>query len=38
MARYIYEEITAGIQTRDGVKLASVRLWETDTASAIYFP
>ena len=38
MARYIYDEIAAGIQIRQGVKLASVRLWETDTASAIYRP
>jgi 6-pyruvoyltetrahydropterin/6-carboxytetrahydropterin synthase len=38
MAKYIYDEISAGIRTREGVQLASVRLWETDTASATYRP
>jgi len=37
MARYIYEEIAAGLKAREGVRLASVRLWETDTASVTYF-
>jgi 6-pyruvoyltetrahydropterin/6-carboxytetrahydropterin synthase len=38
MARYIYEEVSAALQAREGVRLASVRLWETDTASVIYRP
>jgi 6-pyruvoyltetrahydropterin/6-carboxytetrahydropterin synthase len=38
MARYIYEEIAAALQARQGVRLASVRLWETDTASVTYRP
>jgi len=38
MAKYIYEEISAGLGARQGVRLASVRLWETDTASVVYFP
>jgi 6-pyruvoyltetrahydropterin/6-carboxytetrahydropterin synthase len=38
MAKFIYDEIHAGLQAREGVKLGSVRLWETDTASAIYRP
>jgi 6-pyruvoyltetrahydropterin/6-carboxytetrahydropterin synthase len=38
IARYIYQEIHGGLGTRDGVKLAQVKLWETDTASAIYRP
>jgi len=38
MARYIYEEIAAALQAREGVRLASVRLWETDTASVTYRP
>ena len=38
MARYIYEEIAASLRAREGVRLASVRLWETDTASVIYRP
>ena len=36
MARYIYEEVRAGLQTKDGVAIASVKLWETDTCSATY--
>jgi 6-pyruvoyltetrahydropterin/6-carboxytetrahydropterin synthase len=36
MARYIYQEVKAGIGTRPGVRIAKVRLWETDTASATY--
>ena len=38
MAKYIYDEVSAGLQTKEGVRVASVRLWETDTASAAYFP
>jgi len=38
MARYIYEEVNAGFTQRAGVRLASVRLWETDTAFATYRP
>jgi 6-pyruvoyltetrahydropterin/6-carboxytetrahydropterin synthase len=38
MARHIYEEVSAGLRAREGVRLASVRLWETDTASVIYRP
>ena len=38
MARYIYDEVASGLQPREGVRVASVRLWETDTASALYFP
>jgi 6-pyruvoyltetrahydropterin/6-carboxytetrahydropterin synthase len=38
MARYIYEEISAGLRAREGVRLGSVRLWETDTASVVYRP
>ena len=38
MAKYIYDEVSAGLQTKPGVRVASVRLWETDTASAAYFP
>ena len=36
MAKYIYDEVTAGLQGRGGVKIGQVRLWETDTASATY--
>jgi 6-pyruvoyltetrahydropterin/6-carboxytetrahydropterin synthase len=38
MAKYIYDEVNGGLKTKPGVRLASVRLWETDTASAIYRP
>jgi len=38
MAKYIYDEVSAGLQTKAGVRVACVRLWETDTASAAYFP
>ena len=37
-AKYIYDEVTAGLKPKEGVSVASVRLWETDTASALYFP
>lgn len=36
MARYIYQQVRDGMPSKDGVRLASVRLWETDTASATY--
>jgi len=36
MARFIYEEVHAGFQTKEGVCIASVKLWETDTCSATY--
>ena len=36
IAKYIYDEIDSGLGTREGVRVAMVKLWETDTASAIY--
>ena len=38
MARYIYEQVNEGIKPREGVKIANVRLWETDAAHATYRP
>ena len=38
MAKYIYDEVSAALTAKEGVRVPSVRLWETDTASAIYFP
>ncbi|HUA61162.1 MAG TPA: 6-carboxytetrahydropterin synthase QueD [Verrucomicrobiae bacterium] len=38
MAKYIYDEVNGSLKTKEGVRVASVRLWETDTASAIYRP
>jgi 6-pyruvoyltetrahydropterin/6-carboxytetrahydropterin synthase len=36
IAKYIYDEVVAGLGARNGVRLAYVKLWETDTSSAIY--
>ena len=36
MAKYIYDEIKANLKADNGVSLAEVKLWETDTSSAIY--
>ena len=36
MARYIYDEVHAGLQANNGARLDSVKLWETDTCSATY--
>ena len=36
MAKYIYDEVKSGLKTREGVRIANVRLWETDTAHATY--
>ena len=38
MAKFIYDEVAAGLGVRPGVRLAQVKLWETDTSSAIYRP
>jgi 6-pyruvoyltetrahydropterin/6-carboxytetrahydropterin synthase len=38
MAKYIYDEVSEGLKTRQGVKVGAIRLWETDTASATYRP
>lgn len=38
MAKYIYDEVTSGLQGKNGIRVGSVRLWETDTASATYRP
>ena len=36
IAKYIYDEVSKGIGPKKGARLAFVKLWETDTASAIY--
>jgi 6-pyruvoyltetrahydropterin/6-carboxytetrahydropterin synthase len=36
MARHIYERVRDGLGARDAVRVAQVKLWETDTASAVY--
>jgi 6-pyruvoyltetrahydropterin/6-carboxytetrahydropterin synthase len=38
MARYIYDQVREGLTPRLGVQVGSVKLWETDTASATYRP
>jgi len=38
MAKYIYDQVTAGLGDRKQVRVGAVRLWETDTASATYRP
>jgi 6-pyruvoyltetrahydropterin/6-carboxytetrahydropterin synthase len=38
MAKFIYDEVSAGLNGRAGVRVGSVKLWETDTASATYRP
>jgi 6-pyruvoyltetrahydropterin/6-carboxytetrahydropterin synthase len=36
MARYIYQQVAEGLKVPDGVRIALVKLWETDTAHATY--
>lgn len=36
MAKFIYDEVVSALTPRPGVKVGWVRLWETDTSSAIY--
>jgi len=38
MAKYIYDEVQAGLQPKEEIRIASVKLWETDTCSATYRP
>ena len=37
IAKYFYDRISAGL-TGEGVRIAEVRIWETDNASALYRP
>jgi len=37
IAKYIYEEVSKDLDAEGSVKLACVRLWETDTSSATYW-
>src|SRR5271170_6128745 len=36
MAKFIYDEVETGLKLEAGVRIASVKLWETDTCSATY--
>jgi 6-pyruvoyltetrahydropterin/6-carboxytetrahydropterin synthase len=36
MAKYFFEEISAGLKTENTVRVREIKLWETDTSSATY--
>ncbi len=38
IAKFIFDEVHAGLGVRDHARLGQVRLWETDTAYAVYRP
>jgi 6-pyruvoyltetrahydropterin/6-carboxytetrahydropterin synthase len=38
MAKHIYDQVVAGLNDKPEVRVNSVRLWETDLASATYRP
>jgi 6-pyruvoyltetrahydropterin/6-carboxytetrahydropterin synthase len=38
MAKFIYDEVSTGLGVRPGVRIAWVKLWETDTSSAVFRP
>lgn len=38
LARYIYEQVSGALQPRAGLRVGWIKLWETDTASAVYRP
>jgi 6-pyruvoyltetrahydropterin/6-carboxytetrahydropterin synthase len=38
MAKYFHDEISRGLATEAGVRVANVRIWETDTSIATYRP
>ena len=38
IAKFIYDEVNKGSPTDPGVRLGSVKLWETDTSYATYRP
>src|SRR5689334_25240149 len=38
MAKFIYDEVSAGLKTQGDTRITAVKLWETDTASATYRP
>jgi len=38
IAKFIYDEVHKGINAGPGVRLGSVKLWETDTSYATYRP
>jgi len=38
IAKYFHDRITAGLSPEVPVRLAQVKVWETDTSSAVYRP
>ncbi len=38
IAKYIFDEVGGGLGVRESARLSQVRLWETDTAFAVYRP
>lgn len=38
IAKYIFDEVNSGLGARSNARLGQVRLWETDTAFAVYRP
>jgi 6-pyruvoyltetrahydropterin/6-carboxytetrahydropterin synthase len=38
MAKHIYDQVVEGLKDKPEVRVGSVRLWETDLASATYRP
>jgi|SRR5579871_2216129 len=37
MAKYFYDRVSAGLKSGD-VRISEVKIWETDTSSAVYRP
>ena len=38
IARHVYDEVAGKLADKTGARVSFVRLWETDTARATYFP
>jgi 6-pyruvoyltetrahydropterin/6-carboxytetrahydropterin synthase len=38
IAKYFHDRISAGLSTEAPIRLAQVKVWETDTSSAVYRP
>lgn len=38
LAKYFYDEVTGGLKAAVPVRVGEVRIWETDTSSAVYRP
>jgi 6-pyruvoyltetrahydropterin/6-carboxytetrahydropterin synthase len=38
IAKYFYDRVSTGLKTGVDVRIAEVRVWETDTSSAVYRP